>query len=126
MAEPTDASNEADFTAIRRAFDDLFSADAITLPSVLDESGSFVSGDWSIEYRVNEVDGEPCLDVLAQTGGEMQLWRFLHDGEVEPGPSYTSMVIFDPDVDRSEADARRRYEQHNAHVTDVLRERGLQ
>ena len=125
MAGPADPTSDGDLHAIRRSLEEEFSADAVVVPEPLGESGSFASGGWSFEYRLNDAEGAPCLDVIAQAGDEMQVWRFHPDGTAEPGPSFTSMVIYDPDVDRSEADARRRYEAHNAQVADVLRARGL-
>lgn len=125
MEEPTEPMSAGDLAAIRRSFEQEFSADSVEVPEPLGESGSFASGGWSFEYRFNDADGARCLDVMALAGDVMQVWRFHPDGTAEPGPSFTSMVIFDPDVDRSEADARRRYEAHNAHVAELLRTRGL-
>ena len=107
----------------RRAFGELF--DGLELPRTLKQSGHFERDEWSFRYRVNEEDGAPCLDLVAQIGGSEQLERILASGEVESGPSFREMIIFDPELDADDDAARRRFDEHNRHVGDVMRSRGL-
>lgn len=111
--------------AIRRAFAEMFAGVGAELPDQLDERGSFVAGDWGFRYAVNECDGVPCVDVVAQAGASDQLERFLASGEVESGPNIVEMVILDPDTDDDFESASRRVAEHNRHVGDVMRARGL-
>lgn len=136
MAEPpderaaddvADAGDAAD--ALRTGFAATFEGAGAELPADarlgVGERGSFQHGEWSFRYVVNECDGAPCLDVVAQIDGEDQLERILANGDVESGPYFSSMVILDPDVDEDLDAAERRVAAENDRVAAVMRERGL-
>lgn len=115
--------------AVRAAFAATFSGAGAELPDdtviAVGERGSFRHGDWSFRYVVNECDGAPCLDVVAQVGGSEQIERILASGEVESGPNFSDLVLLDPDVDEDLRAAEARVRAHNARVGDVMRARGL-
>jgi hypothetical protein len=110
---------------IRWTFADEFGEDACALPDPLPRTGSFSCGDWAFRFVVNDLDGAPCLDLVAHIGGSVQFERILASGELESGPNFWDMIVFDPDLDADDDAARHRHEGHNLHVTELMRSRGL-
>ena len=111
---------------IRKTFKDYFADWDIELPKNVPDKGSIAEAGWTITYVLNEVDGQPCLDFLAEHRmTNLRHIRILSNGEAVAFDTFMEAYGFDPEIDADEDAAKRRYEEHNRRVGDELRAKGL-
>lgn len=88
--------------------------------------GTIHKAGWTIRYRFGADDGGRHLEFYAiHRMTRDSRMRIYESGQVEHLETIQQMVMWDPKVEGSEAEARRRYEERNRRVADELRELGL-
>lgn len=111
----------AGFTEYFSAFGDF------TLPDPIPPRGNISHSGWSIIYIFTQDEqGKPCLDFWAEHRmTSPRHVRIDSEGNIIGLDSFLESYSYDPEVDKSEEDARKRFEEHNRKVGEVLKEKGF-
>ncbi len=112
--------------AMRKGWDDYFLGNGPTLPKPLPAKGRVTGGGWSATFVYDDAGDRSTIEFLAEKSMEAPIHgRINADGSSETLDSYLDHFYVDPSLNETEADGRKRMQEHNNKLTRELRKKGL-
>lgn len=112
---------------IGNAFNEYFASSKIKLPDPILPQGNIQQAGWTIKYILNEDDqGQPCLDFFAEHRmTNPRHVRIDSNGNIMALDSFLESFTYDSEVEGDEEKARKRFEEHNLRIAEILKAKGF-